>query len=172
MVVAKWFQRVVKMRVLLVLGTMYWEIYWCPPTLKKQWSFRLGWWYSLYPSLRGCLAPVFESDKADWVWSKCETVQVYKKLIKDDYILSACGGCESCSCRYNCDIFHWFIRVGKRCHIVRSFRLPNGYTVLACYSGSGMAVEFCLSVECFSCQHFLSTCLWYPTVTRTDWGDA
>ena len=93
-------------------------------------------------------------------------------LMKDEYIMSACGGCESCIFRYNCDIFHWFIRVGKRFHITRSFRVPNGYIVSACYSGVGMDVDFCLSVEFFSCQNLISTCRLNPTVARTDWGDA
>ena len=67
-------------------------------------------------------------------------------FMKDEYILSACGGCESCICEYDCDIFNWFIRVGKWCHIAQSFYVPNGYTFPACYSGFGMVVGFCYSL--------------------------
>ena len=80
MVVEKWVRCVVAMQGLLLLGTMYLEIYWFPLTLNKKLSFRLSWWYSLNPSRRGFLVPAFEIDEVDWVWSKCETVWAYKNI--------------------------------------------------------------------------------------------
>ena len=77
-----------------------------------------------------------------------------KTFMKDKYILSVCGGCESCSYRYDYNIFHWFIRVGKRCHNAQYFGVTNGYTVPACSIGVGMALGFCSYVECFYCQFF------------------
>ena len=89
--------------------------------------------------------------------------------MKDDYILSSCCGCESCSHRYDCDIFHWFIRVGKRCHIAQSLRLLDGYRVPACYSGVGMAVEFCSSTEWLLCMPTKCCSVTRPTNTATSY---